>query len=167
MYLTGKRLAKKKPELNAVVVFWWIVWFIISVTILAFLTVFFDRYFSMKYISVVLGFAWAVLTYYVKEAIVIDSINPLAALRNSTKAFRQTFLEIVGAGILLFLIGLPVEGLTISLRQYAFELSRLQISYLMAGLAMYIVFRSILGSVSKTILYLLSKKELPASFLEN
>ncbi len=69
-------------------------------------------------ISMVLGTAWTVMTYFVVPVLVVEKLGPFAAVQRSIALLRQTWGEALvgrlGLGLFLFLLFLPVVLLAVA-----------------------------------------------------
>jgi hypothetical protein len=64
------------------------------------------------YISLILGSAWSVMTFFVVPVLVVEKVGPFAAVERSTSLLARTWGEALvgrlGLGLFLFLLAIPV-----------------------------------------------------------
>ena len=64
------------------------------------------------YVSLVLGTAWSIMTYFVVPVLVVEKTGPMQAVSRSVSLLKQTWGEAavgkLGLGFVLFLLAIPV-----------------------------------------------------------
>ncbi len=127
-----------------------------------------------RIVTVVLGAAWNVLTYFVVPAMVIGNQSAFAAIPQSGRVFKdswgETAVSNVSASfifIMLFIV-LTLSGIGLVILALAYEIVWLAIILLAIYFAAFIflmLVSSIFGGILKTLLYIYAtEKTVPASF---
>lgn len=128
-----------------------------------------------KIISLILGTAWAVLTFFVVPAMVIDNKSPFASIKKSTQVFKATWGETIVSSIslsltvllaillpLLAIIGLMFVVYTLALPAANYIV--LSVAYIV-WLALVMLVSSVLDGVLRTLLYVYAAEGIrPANF---
>lgn len=116
-----------------------------------------------RIVSLVLGAAWRVMTYFVVPAMVIDDVSAFTAIPKSATVFKQTFGETAVSNIsynlilvLVFILVLA-SGAGLIIAALAYEMNMLALFILFVFIGLVVLFSltaSVLAGILKTLLYI-------------
>lgn len=172
IYISLHHLNIKHPRFTLTTFVWLILWIAIEAVALYIITVYFPANKETWDFTTLVSFIYSVsrfLTYYVLSAIIVDEVDPLSAIVRSIKGLQQTYIEVIGFiiyfGIVAFFF-IPLFLGLLSLIQLSIKWQpTTDLIAIMLGNA-FGLFLLLIQYVGRTLLYLYSKKELPASYFE-
>ncbi len=130
-------------------------WALLSGTVGLLLSLLENEKKTARFVRVILGTAWSIITYFVIPVIVVEGVGAFKALGRSTSIIKQTWGESLAAhfsiGWLLFIINLPAILIFVVIAITG-SLPPALMGILIGCAAMWLVFTTVMGLAAKSVL---------------